>query len=86
MTPLLRTFSIAFFSLSVVVLFLIFKDNTLEVKHIKQIEEITMLTQLPGISLSTSFLENRVLYYEDHSNHFYLNMRPYRFTDFIYVK
>ncbi len=51
-----------------------------------KIKEATMLTKLPGVSLSTSFIENRIIYYDDCENRFYLNMQSYNYMDFIYAK
>ncbi len=50
------------------------------------IKEAAMFTKLPGISLSTSFIENRILYYDDCSNRFYLTLQPHNYMDFIYAK
>jgi len=50
------------------------------------IENLTKITHLPGITLSTSYLENRVIYYEDNSNTLYPKMKNYSQMDFVYAK
>jgi len=52
----------------------------------EQIKEVAMLTKLPGVSLSTSYIENRVIYHDDFSNRFYLDMPDYNYMNFTYVK
>jgi len=51
-----------------------------------QIESFTTLTKLPGLALSTGYLEKRVIYYEDHSNSLYPKMRNYLKMDYVYAK
>jgi len=50
------------------------------------IQNITKLTKLPGIALSTSYLQNRIIYYDDYSNKLYPQMKNYSQTDFVYAK
>ena len=50
------------------------------------IENLTRITNLPGLALSTSYLEKRVIYYEDYSNTLYPKMKNYSQMDFVYDK
>jgi hypothetical protein len=52
----------------------------------KQITNVSMLSKLPGIALSTSYLEKRVIYYDDYSNSLYPKMKNYSQVDFVYAK
>jgi len=73
-----------FSALLVTFLFLIFQreDNS----DLKRIKEITQITQLPGLSISTTPFENRILGYKDSSNRFYLNTDSYGYMEFVYAK
>ncbi len=51
-----------------------------------QISNLTKLTRLPGVALSTSYLQNRVLYYQDHSSRLYPEMKNYSKMDYVYAK
>ena len=51
-----------------------------------QIHQLTTLTKLPGIALSTPYLENRVLYYRDHSSRLYPKMKNYSKMDYVYAR
>jgi len=51
-----------------------------------QIQTLTKLTKLPGIALSTGYLENRIIYYKDHSNKLYPKMRNYSKMDYVYAQ
>lgn len=55
------------------------KERAIEIKN------LTKLTKLPGIALSTSYLQNRVIYYEDYSNKLYPQMQKYHKMDYVYV-
>ena len=44
------------------------------------------LIQLPGISLSTSYLGDRILEYSDESNSVYLGMQKDNYARFVYAK
>ncbi len=52
----------------------------------QDIKTLTKLTRLPGLAISTSYLEKRVLYYDDYSNKLYPSMKNYSQMDFVYVK
>ncbi len=51
-----------------------------------KIQKLTSLTKLPGLALSTGYLENRVIYYEDYSNQLYPKMKNYLKMDYVYAK
>ena len=51
-----------------------------------QIQNLTQLTKLPGIALSTPYLENRVIYYKDYSHRQYPKMKNYSKMDYVYAK
>jgi len=63
----------------------ILKPNTFS-EASTPIKDLTSLTKLPGISISTSYLEKRVIYYDDYSNKLYPNMKNYSQMDFVYAK
>ena len=54
--------------------------------HYKKIDTLTSLTQLPGLALSTPYLENRLIYYNDFSNRIFPQMQEYGSMDFVYAK
>ncbi len=86
MTYLTRSFSIALVVLVSLFFFLVLHKNSSEAVHTEQVQALCELTQLPGIALSTSYLEHRIFYYGDYSNYIYLGMTPYRYMDFVYAK
>ncbi|MEA1982951.1 MAG: hypothetical protein U9N39_05345 [Campylobacterota bacterium] len=51
-----------------------------------QIATLTRLTKLPGIALSTDYLEHRNPYYADSSNQLYPRMKNYSQMDYVYAK
>ncbi len=51
-----------------------------------EIQTLTKLTKLPGIALSTGYLENRVIYYKDYSNQLYPQMKNSSKMDYVYAK
>jgi len=52
----------------------------------KGIKSFTQLTQLPHLALSTSYLQHRILYYNDISNVLYPQMREQHKLDLIYAQ
>jgi hypothetical protein len=50
------------------------------------IKNLTSITKLPGIAISTPYLEKRIIYYKDYSNKLYPNMKNYSKMDFVYAK
>lgn len=52
----------------------------------KYIQNLTSLTKLPGLALSTPYLEKRILYYGDDSNKLYVGMKNKSQMDFVYAK
>ncbi len=86
MTYLTRNFSIALVLLISIFFFLLLQKSTSEQIHKQQVEALCELTQLPGVALSTSYLEHRLIYYDDYSNYIYLDMVPYTYMDFVYAK
>lgn len=51
-----------------------------------EIQRLSNITKLPGIALSTTYLENRILYYDDDSNQLYPTQKKYTYTGFVYAK
>lgn len=51
-----------------------------------QIEAVTSLTKLPGLALSTAYLEHRVIYYRDDSNRLYPQMKNDSKMNYVYAK
>jgi hypothetical protein len=62
----------------------VFLPNT-DMKN-NSVRELTYLTKLPGIALSTTYLQKRVIYYDDYSNKLYPQMKNYSKVNFVYVK
>lgn len=51
-----------------------------------KIEAFSKLTQLPGVALSTPYLESRIIYYSDFSNRIFPQIAEHRTMDFVYAK
>ena len=56
-----------------------------ETSSLNKIQKITEVTKLPGIALSTEPFEERIPYYRDSSNRFYLNTNSYGYMEFVYA-
>ncbi len=50
------------------------------------INAFTKLITLPHIALSTSYMQQRVIYYDDYSNMLYPEMKKENKVDFVYAK
>ena len=50
------------------------------------IDAFTKLTTLPHLALSTSYMQTRVIYYDDYSNILYPEMKHSSKVDFVYAK
>ena len=50
------------------------------------INSFTKLTTLPHLALSTSYIQQRVIYYDDYSNILYPEMKRNTKVDFVYAK
>lgn len=81
-----RNFSLLFSVVVFVFFYLLLRQSSDSSLHQQQIENITNLTMLPGIALSSSNLEDRIAYYGDYSNRFYLDIKPYTYRSFVYAK
>lgn len=51
-----------------------------------EMKNISNLMQLPGLSLSTSYIEDRIPSYSDNTNIFYINMKSDNYAGFVYAK
>jgi len=76
----------SFIALSILVSLFVLILMTPHAKENKNIKVLTKLTKLPGLAISTSYLEKRVLYYDDYSNKIYPDMKNYSQMDFVYAK
>ena len=77
----------AIFVLSLFCVVILFFATMSYSKHRKNvIDRFVNLTKLPSIALSTTYLENRVIYYEDFSNILYPKMKYNFRMDFVYSK
>lgn len=65
---------------------LMLSTSTYSHKRELKIQELTNLTKLPGIALSTNYLEHRVIYYEDYANKLYPKMSNYKKMDYVYAQ
>ena len=72
------------FLLSVLVLLLF--SSSYSKKREDSINQLTSITKLPGVALSNTYLESRVLYYDDYSNRLYPQMKNSSKTSFVYAK
>ncbi|MEA3228107.1 MAG: hypothetical protein U9P38_03440 [Campylobacterota bacterium] len=50
------------------------------------IQSFTKISKLPHIALSTSYLQQRIVYYNDYSNIFYPQMREENKLDYVYTQ
>jgi len=74
-----------FFTLLLVIfVFLIFSSH--ESLNLTKIKAITEITKLPGVSLSTSYFEERIPTYKDSSNRFYINVNSYSYMEYVYAQ
>jgi len=69
---------------------LLFSLTLATVFHLKSneraIKTISKITRVPGFALSTSYLENRIIYYKDSSNRLYPQMKHYKQMDYVYAQ
>ncbi|WP_455757829.1 hypothetical protein [Sulfurimonas sp.] len=86
MNSLVKKFAFVFSSILVVFLYIVMFNSTPSKEHVNTITHATNLVKLPGISLSSTYIENRILEYGDFSNDFYLGMRKNNYTGFVYAK
>lgn len=68
------------------VLLLLLFNSSYSKRREDSINQLTSITKLPGMALSTTYLENRVLYYDDYSNRLYPQMKNNSKTSFVYAK
>ncbi|MEA2091205.1 MAG: hypothetical protein U9O83_02435 [Campylobacterota bacterium] len=86
MSSLAIKFLATVFSISVFFSYiLVFKSIPL-VEYENSISEVSTLSYLPSISLSTAYIENRVKEYDDYSNDFYLGLKKETYRGFVYAK
>jgi len=52
----------------------------------QEIKNLTALTKIPHLALSTSYLEQRIFYYEDYSDILYPQMIRANKMEYVYVK
>ena len=86
MSSLTRLFIGVVFTISTVFIYMAVLVSTRDLRHDKNITAAAKLIQIPGISLSTSYIENRIPVYGDSSNDFYLGMKKDSFMSFVYDK
>ena len=84
--PLLVKKFFTLFSLFIATFILLISASSYSKPRETQIRQLTTLTKLPGIALSTPYLENRVLYYRDHSSRLYPKMKNYSKMDYVYAR
>lgn len=75
-----------FFGLLIVTFISLIASSEYSLTRETQLENLTELTKLPGIALSTPYLENRLIYYEDYSNRLYPQMKNYSKMNYVYAK
>ena len=86
MNYLSTLFATIFFSIVAFFIYIVvFKSNP-SLAYENNIKDISALSKLPSISLSTPFIENRVKEYDDYSNDFYLGMKKDTYVGFVYAK
>ncbi len=67
-------------------LYIIIFKSTPVLEQEQAVFNASNLVKLPNISLSTTFVESRILEYQDYSNDFYLGMKKDSFAGFVYAK
>lgn len=72
--------------ISVTLFFTLLYHSDYSAQRESQIQTLTRLTKLPGLALSTGYLESRIIYYSDDSNQLYPEMKNYSKMDYIYAK
>ena len=82
-TKLLRNFWL--FSAFVLLLFFSLLSHT-EPKSEKTLYTFAKITKIPSLGYSTSFLEQRVVLYNDAENRLYPQMCHFKKMDFVYVR
>jgi len=84
MTLALKLFCTLFGILLVGFLFVMLEPS--KSMHHTKIQAITSITKLPGLSLSTPPFQERIPFYKDSSNRFYLNANSYNYMEFVYAQ
>jgi len=72
--------------LSLTLLFILSFKAKYSEDRAQQISTLTQLTKLPGLALSTGYLEHRISFYSDDSNTLYPKMKNYTKMDYVYAK
>ncbi len=86
MNSLATLFATILFSITIFFIFIVVSKSVSSLAYENRIKDISLLTKLPNISLSTPFIENRVKEYDDYSNDFYLGMKKDTYAGFVYAK
>jgi len=86
MNSLVKKFTFIFSSILFVFLYIIIFKSTPSIEHENTVSYTSDLVKLPGIALSNTYIENRILEYSDFSNDFYLGMKNNNYTGFTYAK
>ncbi len=83
LTRWILVFIIGIISTFLYILILMLTPNT---ERKRAIVSASNLGKLPSISLSTTFVESRILEYDDYTNNFYPGMQKDSFSGFVYAK
>ena len=86
MNSLATLFTTILFSIATFFIYIVVSKSNSSLAYENSIKDISTLTKLPSISLSTPFIENRVKEYDDYSNDLYLGMKKDTYAGFVYAK
>jgi len=83
MTPLASRLSAVLLIFTSLFLYLVVPSFTTSPKELARIPQ---LVQLPGLSLSTSYLGDRVLEYKDKTNRIYMDVDNTTYSGYVYAE
>ncbi len=86
MSSLATSFATFIFCIVAFFIYILVPKSAVSLEYESAVKNISSLTKLPGISLSTPFIENRIRVYDDYSNNFYFGMKKNTYTGFVYAK
>lgn len=86
MSNLAKGFVGSIFGITAIFIYILVFNNISNSNHDEEVILASKLVKLPGIAISTTYVENRILGHDDYSNDFYLGMKRDSYTSFVYVK
>jgi len=86
MSHLAKKFIASFIILVTIFLYTITFGLNSSSKHDSIIILASSIIKLPSISFSNSYIENRIMGYDDYSNDFYIGLNKSSYIGFVYAK